>query len=148
MQIDTKYFGPIQIEKNKIITFESGIPGFPHEKKFALLPLEGTPFSILQSILTVQVAFVVTDPFLHFPSYEFKLVDEVQQKLQIESEKDVIIFTILTLAKPFANSTANLKAPIVINERTKLAKQMILPEEKYETKHMLFQPKTSAEKEA
>lgn len=148
MQIETKYFDQIIIDKTDIITFESGIPGFLDEKEFVLLPLEGTPFWVLQSIHTVQIAFVLADPFIHFPTYEFKLTEEVQQKLEIKAEQDVAVFTILTLAEPFANTTANLKAPVIINNRTKLGKQLILTDERYETKHRLVQTKTSTEKEA
>lgn len=144
MQIDTKYFGQITIDSDNIIQFESGIPGFLDEKQFVLLPLEETPFWILQSVQTSQIAFVLSDPFVHFPTYEFKLTEEIQQKLQIKAEKEVAVFVILTVADPFSNTTANLKAPIIMNERTKLAKQIILQETTYQTKHLLFQQQTTS----
>lgn len=142
MQIETKYFGQITIEPNNFIQFDSGLPGFLEEKQFILLPMEETPFWILQSVQTSQIAFVLSDPFVHFPKYEFKLTDEVQEKLQIKQEKEVAVFVILTVADPFANTTANLKAPVIINERTKQAKQIILTEQNYQTKHLLLQQQT------
>ena len=37
MKIDTKYFGEIEIDNDKIIHFENGIMGFEEYKDFTLL---------------------------------------------------------------------------------------------------------------
>lgn len=137
MKITTKYLGDLTIEKESIIEFSQGLPGFIEEKQFVLLPMEGTPFCILQSVATPAIAFILSDPFVHFPTYEFKLDDEVKDRLKIKEATDVEVFVILTVADPFAQSTANLKAPVVINSKTKLGKQIILNDPQYETKHHL-----------
>lgn len=41
---------------------------------------------------------------------------------------------ILTIEEPFEQSTANLMAPIVVNRRKMLAKQVILHDSSYQTK--------------
>lgn len=136
----TKFHGEIEIGQEDIYTFESGIPGFLEEKQFCLLPLEETPFFVLQSIETKEVAFIVTNPFDTFRDYEVKLPDEVLSTLQIETEKEVITLVILTIHDPFNQTTANLQAPIILNSHKKTGKQFIMNGSDYINKHLLIEP--------
>jgi flagellar assembly factor FliW len=138
VNIETKYFGTMLIDQQDIIQFENGIPGFPEEKQFIFLPLEETEFLVMQSIKTPQLAFITSSPFTFFKDYEIKLSDTVVEQLQLKSELDVTILVILSVQKPFSQTTTNLVAPIVINTVQKLAKQVILENTPYETKHLLF----------
>ncbi|MFY4775077.1 flagellar assembly protein FliW [Metabacillus sp. RGM 3146] len=136
--LKTKYHGEIEINEEQILHFESGIPGFLEEKQFVILPLkEDSPFLILQSVATSELAFVVTSPFIFFKDYEFNLDDSTADKLKLEKPEDVQVMVILTLQDKFEDSTANLQAPIVVNEKTNLAKQVILNDPAYKTKHKL-----------
>lgn len=137
MKIATKYHGEIDIEE--IIRFENGIPGFEDEREFAILPLfEDQTFFVLQSIVTAPLAFIITNPFIHFKNYEFDLTAETISQLQIKNEEDVQTYTILTVKEDIRDTTANLLAPIIVNTKEKIAKQIILHETKYETKHLLY----------
>lgn len=139
MNIQTKYFNEITIEEKNIIHFEHGIPGFLEEKQFVLLPLtEDNVYYVLQSVQTSKLAFVVTNPFLFFKDYDFNLDDATVEQLEIKDATDVAVYSILTLQDPFEKTTANLQAPIIINTKNNHAKQVILNDEKYTTKHPLF----------
>jgi flagellar assembly factor FliW len=138
MKIYTKYHGECEVNEKDIIQFEHGIPGFLDEKQFVLLPLEDTPFVILQSVKTPELGFVMIDPFSYFNDYDFELDDHSVEQLQLSSEKEVAVYVILTIADPFDNTTANLQAPIVLNYEKKLGKQVILANTVYKTKHRLF----------
>jgi flagellar assembly factor FliW len=122
------------------------VPGFLEEKEFYILSLEGTDLYVLQSVKKTEVAFIITDPFVLFPQYEFDLPEEVLEKLEIESEKDVATFTILTVREPFQETTANLQAPLIINQTKKLGKQVILNNPTYQTKHKILTPQEQGEK--
>ncbi|QTC40273.1 flagellar assembly protein FliW [Bacillus sp. V3] len=139
MKISTKYHGELQISEEEILFFERGIPGFAEEKKFILLPLpENEWFQILQSIATPQLGFVVTDPFLFFKEYDFVLDQASLDSLERPSEKEVKVLSILTIRENLQESTANLQAPIIINLANNKAKQVILSDTTYQTKHVLF----------
>ncbi|MBS4200394.1 flagellar assembly protein FliW [Bacillus sp. FJAT-49732] len=139
MYIQTKYHGEVEIQNNEILTFEKGIPGFPDEKKFTLLPLpDMSSVSIMQSVETAGLAFVIADPYSFFEKYDFTLDENTIEQLDIKSDADVSAFVILTVHDPFEKSTANLQAPIVVNVKTNSAKQVILNNENYQTKHPLF----------
>jgi flagellar assembly factor FliW len=140
MIIQTKFHGEMEIAEEKIYRFESGIPGFLEEKQFCLLTLDDTPFFVLQSLETKEVAFIVTNPFEVYRDYEVKLTDEVLSSLQIETEQEVVTFVILTIQDPFNETTANLQAPIIINGPKKVGKQFIMNASEYRTKHKLFEP--------
>ncbi|WP_430002345.1 flagellar assembly protein FliW [Metabacillus fastidiosus] len=137
--IQTKYHGEISIEESEILKFEQGIPGFNDEKDFILIPLEqGSPFLILQSMQTVELGFVVVNPFQFTADYEFDLSESDKEILEIKSEKDVEVYTILTVKERFEETTANLQAPLIVNSKKNKAKQIILNDQKYPIKHHLF----------
>ncbi len=137
--IETKYLGEVEINEEKIIYFEKGIPSFLDEKKFILLPFgQGTPLYILQSTTTPDLGFVVVSPFQFFPDYQAKLTDATIEALDIETEEDVALFVILTVQDPFTNTTANLQGPVVINSKKQKGKQISLNDQNYGTKHLLM----------
>ncbi|MBT2693681.1 flagellar assembly protein FliW [Bacillus sp. ISL-55] len=137
MKINTKYHGEVEVEE--ILTFEKGLPGFVDEKQFALLPLSDDEFYfVLQSVSTPGLAFVLTNPFHFMKEYDFQLEDATVDELSLESERDVAVYSILTVQDPFEKTTANLQAPIIINQRNRKAKQVILHDEQYKTKHPIF----------
>lgn len=139
MKIQTRYLGEVEINIDKIIHFEQGIPSFLEEKKFILLPFdETTPFFILQSITTPELGFVVVSPFQFFPDYQVKLSDSTIEALEIEKEDDVAVFSILTVQEPFTETTVNLQGPVVINSVKQKGKQIALNDPNYGTKHLLM----------
>lgn len=140
MKINTKYHGAAEIDEQEILHFEKGIPGFVDEKKFILIPLsDDDTFFVMQSVEKMELAFVVSDPFSFFREYDFKLEESVVEELELDSEKSVSVFSILTVQDPFEKTTANLQAPVIINRKNRKAKQVILHNEQFSTKHPIFE---------
>ena len=138
MIIKTKYHGEIRIDEGQIISFENGLPGFNDETQFVVLPLsEDSPFLALQSVKQEHIAFIVASPFIFFKGYEFDIDHATLELLHIEDIEDVEVMAILTLEEPFENTTANLKAPIIVNKKEMKAKQIILHDASYETQHLI-----------
>lgn len=132
MIVKTAYFGEIEIDESNIIHFEHGIPGFEEEKQFILLPVEeNSAFQVLQSTQLENLTFILIDIYTIAKCYSFDLDDATVHALQIKEEKEIAIFAIVTLNETLAQSTANLKAPIVINTTNNKAKQVILNDEAY-----------------
>lgn len=127
MNIETKFLGTVEINEQDILTFEAGLPGFPESQKFILLPLDADlPLVVLQSIEKEELGFVLAYPFAFKKDYAFDISEEEKNDLQIEQEEDVIAYTILTLKESFQESTMNLLAPIIINTKKKIGKQIVL----------------------
>lgn len=70
-----------------------------------------------------------------FKNYEFDLDESTAELLEIDNIQDVEVMTILTMAEPFEKSTANLLAPIIVNRKNMMAKQVVLHDSSYTTKH-------------
>jgi flagellar assembly factor FliW len=127
MLINTKFLGEVEIKETEILTFKQGLPGFPDKKRFILLAIDADmPLALLQSTEEAEISFVVAFPFAFKKDYAFDLSEEDKTQLQIENETDVLAYSIITLKETFQQSTLNLLAPIIINNRTKLGKQIVL----------------------
>lgn len=142
-KIKTARFGELEIQEDRIFHFADGLPAFEDEREFVILPFDDdSPYSFLQSVATPELAFLMTVPFVFFPDYEFVLEDDDMAALAIKGSEDMQIYTLVTI--PGGNikeMTANLMAPVVINKKTREAKQVVLDKSQYTTKHRLFPPK-------
>lgn len=139
MQLKTKYHGVHEYEEEEIINFSKGICGFEHLKKFIIFPVEGEEvFNILHSIEDDSIGFVITSPFIVQKDYEFKLDQQVIERLKINTPEDVLILSIVTLNSNIKKITTNLRAPLIINIKEKLGEQIILNNDKYLIKHPIF----------
>lgn len=129
MKIQTKFLGEVQIDPASIIQFPQGIPAFEEEKEFVVVPLGAqSPFVTLQSVQTPSVGFMAAYPYHFKPNYAFDLEQEDLQQLQIEKSEDVLVYAILTLKDTLENSTMNLLAPVAINVKKQIGKQVVLHE--------------------
>lgn len=140
MKIKTRNFGEIEITEEKIIYFQEGIPAFEEEKEFVVILNEDkeNPFHWLQSINNPDLSFIIINPFEIFKDYDILLPDVAINKLKIEKQEDVLIYSIVVLPEDLTKMTTNLQGPIVINAKERLGKQVILDDGRYTTKHLLF----------
>ena len=141
MKIDTTRFGPITIGKEKIIAMPFGMLGFPEEKRYVILQhREDSPFFWYQSVDDPALAFVITSPFLFKPDYSVPLEDTVEQMSWIE-DKDkskLELYVVVNIPKSSPDDmTANLIGPILINNRTRQAVQMVITDSPYSHKFSL-----------
>ena len=140
MKIKTTNFGEIEIIEEKIIFFQEGLPAFKDEKEFAIIlnEDEDNPFHWLQSINSPDLSFVILNPFEVFKDYDILLPETAIDKLKIENQEDVALYTMVVVPEDMIKMTTNLLGPIVINTKERLGKQVILEENKYSTKHPIF----------
>ena len=142
-KVNTVRFGEIEVDEEKILRFKEGIPAFEEEHEFLLIPYEKeSPILFMQSWKSPDLAFLVTSPFIFFPDYSFEIDDEITEDLEIKSQDDLQIYSILTVPNgEVKKMTANLMAPVVLNGKNMLAKQVVLDKSPYQTKHPLFEQK-------
>jgi flagellar assembly factor FliW len=139
MRVNTCRFGELEINPETVITLEEGLFGFARTKRYCLLEhTPESPFRWLQSVDQGDVAFVVIDPVQFFGDYVVEIADPDAEALALDSAEDAAIVNIVTIAENYLNTTVNLLAPVVINTRTRRAKQLILANEAYSTAHRLM----------
>ncbi|RMH51205.1 MAG: flagellar assembly protein FliW [Zetaproteobacteria bacterium] len=109
--------------------FPQGLAGFPDDQHFAIIYPGHGDYVCLQSLSNVEVAFVLTPWDQERLGLPPALSPEEIRLLRLRPG-DVPIW--MLVLNPFVDAewvTANLRAPIVINERTRLALQYIRAEE-------------------
>lgn len=142
VEVNTRVFGKIAVEDEKIIRFDSGILGFPNLKDFTLIfnADKGNDSGIkwLQSLQEPGFALPVMNPELVMPGYEPVFPQELLAPLgDVESEEILMLVTV-TVPKDITKTTVNLRAPIIINANTCKAVQLIADDEKYSIKHAIY----------
>ncbi len=108
------------------LVFEAGLAGFPQAVHFALVEVEDTPLFVLRSLDTADLEFVVTPPAVFFPDYVADVDAADVDRLGLTGPEDALLLVLLTVGPDLAASTANLQAPVVLNQRTLQAAQVLL----------------------
>lgn len=142
MKITTRVFGEIEIDENKIISFPSGIIGFPEMTDFALVYDEekgkDTPIRWLQSLQEVEFAMPVMNPLLVAADYNPEVEDDHLVPLGEMNLEDTLVLVTVTVPKDLTKMSVNLQAPIVINADSKKAAQIIVDSEQYPVKYYIY----------
>jgi flagellar assembly factor FliW len=137
----------MQIDERTIIYFPNGLLGFPDIKHYVIFEHDqDVPFKWLQATDEPALAFVIMDPFLFLPDYQVEIQEQDMQELRVHDTSQVSIFVILTIpAGQPACMTANLKGPVLVNGENRWAKQLVLTNSQYHTRHPLLAPLGTAE---
>jgi flagellar assembly factor FliW len=139
MLVQTINFGSLEIPEDKVITFREGLPGFPQIRRFAIIEMEALkPFQYLQSLDDPPISLFVINPFLIDQSYEFRLTDTDMEDIHSTSSAELAVYVVATIPEEPHEATLNLMAPIVINDKDRYGKQVILQESKYSVRHPLL----------
>ena len=132
MRVSTERFGDLDVEDDRILTFPEGLPGFPGATKFALIDVHGNEaFLWLQSLEDPSLAFLSTVPWPFFPDYEPEVPDSEQQLLELTDASDAMVLCLLTIRREEGEVTANLLGPLVVNQRTRIGRQVVLADSDY-----------------
>ena len=124
MKLKTRVFGEIDIDDEKIITFENGIIGFPDLKRFTLIFNE--EISWMQSLDEPVVALPVMNPLAIKEDYNPMVEDELLKPLGEMTPENTFVLVTVTVPEDIKKITVNLKAPIVINVAERKAAQIIV----------------------
>lgn len=142
MLVKTKLFGEIDLDENKIITFEQGIIGFEEYKDYTILydmaDDGNTTISWLQSLQEPGLALPVINPIIIKPDYNPVVEDEVLDTLGKITDENLVILLTLNVPTDITQMTTNLKAPIIINSDTCKGCQIIVQNAEYEVKYNVY----------
>lgn len=152
MKADTRLFGTIDIEDEKIIVLENGMIGFPDMRKFALIfdeekGMKATSIMWLQSMDEPAVAFPVMQPNAVKEDYNPSVNDEILTSLGALNDENTYVLVTVTASKDVKQTSVNLKAPVVINSETRKGCQIIV-EDDYPVKYNIYEALEARKKEA
>jgi len=139
MMIETSRFGSISVSESDIITFPEGMLGFSKIDQYVIIErADDSLFLWLQALKKPTVAFPLLEPQILERSYKVEMLEEDLKILKIKDLKHAKVFSIITIPTDPTKMTANLKAPVVINVKDRLAKQVILHAQDYPIRKSIF----------
>ena len=133
MYVQTSRFGKIKIDDSKTIVFPKGLLGFPKHKRFVLLETgKDSYFWWLQSVVTPELAFVLTDPSYFVAGYRVPIKADQMEVLGLGSLDDVQVFVIVN--KHDEMLTGNLQGPLVVQVHNRQGEQLVLSDKRFTTR--------------
>lgn len=132
MIVQSRMFGEVEIDEEKVYHFPSGLLGFEDLETFALIEAEELkPLAWLLPLDEPDLAFPMADPRYFVQNYEVPVVGEDRDGLEVEESDEIVIYTIVTLPDEGRPLTANLRGPVVLNLRNRRGRQIVLLDERY-----------------
>lgn len=139
MKLKTRPYGEIEVNERQKLYFPEGIIGFEEFCYYYLLDSKEGPFYWLQSADHPDLAFLLVDPRLFLEGYELSVSESDLESLDLEDKEDILDFTIVTVPEDPAKISANLMGPIVINRKTRMAKQLLSKKDEYKVRHYILE---------
>lgn len=137
--LESSRFGTIEVPEAIRLEFPQGMIGFPEHTEYVLLKQrQDSVFMWLHSTTDPQLAFPVVLPWAFHWEYEVKLGDEDLEAISVENASQISIMCVVNVGADVRKGTINLFSPIVINNDTRLAKQVINTADGYSTRDPLF----------
>jgi flagellar assembly factor FliW len=136
-KIDSPRFGALEVPEDRVLEFPRGLPGFTDCRQFLVMDHDReTPLRWLQSVDRPEVAFLIVEPQQVLASYGVEIPRPVLAFLGWTEDgdpDDLLVFVILNAGD--GALTANLRAPVVVNARTRRALQLILEDPALSLRH-------------
>ncbi|GAX59815.1 flagellar assembly factor [Candidatus Scalindua japonica] len=132
MLLKTRLFGEIDVKDEEVIYFTKPILGFDNCREYLLMQNESIfPTFWLQSINDPNLAFPVVSPFSVDDNYSINLQSPDLEDVKLKSIDDALVLTLMVVPQSLSSIRTNLRAPIIYNPENRIAKQLILYDEKY-----------------
>lgn len=139
MIVKTDKFGEFELEDNNKIIFSSGLPGFEELREFIVLKIIDTkPIYWLQSIENKYISLPVIIPFEIFEDYCIEIDETETNDLNIENQNDILIMNVVVIPEDIKKMTANLAAPIIINAKLGIGKQLLIDARDLSVRHPVY----------
>ena len=134
-------FGPMTFHHDALLTLPHGLIGMPGKKTFGLGDMPDPSygnFKLMQCIEQPELAFLVLP--IEFLPDRIGAADiaEALDTLSVPPEQAALLL-IVTARKTDGkvSLTANLRAPVVVNRKERVARQYVMPNSTYEIRHVL-----------
>ncbi len=130
MKLSSNRFGDLEVAEEALLTFPSGLVGFPSHRRFVVVEVgDSSEYQWLQSADEPSLAFVLLDLQALDTDYQVEIPDDNLQELDVQSTDTLSLLAVVTIPNDAPErASANLRAPIVVNQRTRKGKQLILHE--------------------
>jgi flagellar assembly factor FliW len=131
VKLMTTRFGVIEVPDKDVIFFSFGVLGFPEVRRYVLVDHDGTtPLKWLQALDKPELAFPIVQATDLVEDYHITVPPDELAALGMEAIAELHAYVILTIPQGAPErTTANLKAPILMNPSTHQARQILAAED-------------------
>ena len=127
LTIQTERFGELVVDAGKVFDLPDGLLGFVAMERGVLLPVDDDGlFFWLQAVDQPELAFLVLTPWPIFGDYQLDITESDRAALDLAEAEEALVFCLLTSHDSPRRFTANLLGPIIINQRLRTARQVVL----------------------
>jgi len=116
--LQSSRFGRIELPSDAVLDFPDGLIGLGGSRYALLAQRDGSPFVWLHSLDDTGLAIPLTNPWRYFPCYEVQLADEDADRIAITDLGEASVYVTVRAAATPAGFSANLRAPLLIADRT------------------------------
>jgi flagellar assembly factor FliW len=133
--------GEIRYQEDEVITFPEGLLGFSEKQRYVFVDhRDDSPFKWLQCLDDSSLSLVVINPLLVKPDYQIEIEQEDLVLLRNSDPKQIEVWTLVSLPPEAPEeSSTNLLGPLVINQQTRLGKQLVLNPNQYDLRYPIFE---------
>jgi flagellar assembly factor FliW len=110
-----------------VVDLVAPMPGFPDDRRFVLVRVDDSGLLYAFTSLDSQgLRFLVAPPAPFFPDYSPEVDEEALADLGTADPADLLLLLVITPGESTGGATANLMAPILLDQRTRRAMQLVL----------------------
>jgi flagellar assembly factor FliW len=132
-------FGEISYSEEDTLFFPRGLPAFEKNRTWILTGEEDNAIKWLQNIEDEALALPVTTPDAVMPDYNAKIPEDDLDLVETKDPGDLALLIVVSIPESAPwNMTANLRAPILVNLKSRKAVQVIALNEEYSVHHVVF----------
>ncbi len=143
MELITRHFGLVSYEDTDCIDFPEGLYGLTPHRAFLLLRFdaENDAMFCLQSVEDPDLSLVLFNPFTLIPDFSPRLLAADQRRLDLADGQTPQFYVVAVVGPTPAETTVNLRCPIVCNSASRTAYQVFLENDDYALRHPAFSAK-------
>jgi flagellar assembly factor FliW len=131
VKVTTTRFGTVEVPEEEVLAIPSGIIGFPDFRRYVILDHDtDIPLKWLQAVDRPDLAFPIAAPEDLVDNYAITIPPADLAALEAKSAGELVTFVILKIPRGAPDrTTANLRAPVVVNPATRVGRQVLTLEE-------------------
>ena len=141
MRIETRTLGAVEATPESFVTLPEGILGYDAQREFALVaPADYAPFRWLLSFDDPTISFPVLEARNVIADYHPALSAADARAIGAVASDALEIYVLAAHDPADGRLTVNLRAPIVLNPATRLARQVVLSDGRWTVDHQIAGP--------
>ncbi len=131
IEVRSRRFGDFAVPGDRVLHFPQGLIGFPRVRRFVILDHRpGSPFKWMLCLDQPDVAFAVVEPMDFVPDYRAPIA--LAARTLGTDPADIGLFVIVTIPSDPTAMTVNLMAPVVVDIRTRISRQLVLEDGRFD----------------